>query len=58
MVDITYPRTGRRIRVPVRDRGPYVDGREFDLSFAAAHALGIGERGVVTVAYSIVPDHP
>ncbi len=58
MGDITYPKTGRHSRVPVRDRGPYVDGREFDLSFAAAHALGIYQREVVTVAYSIVPDHP
>jgi len=37
----------RTVRVPVVDRGPYVAGREFDLTAAAKRALGFGDLGVV-----------
>ncbi len=32
----------RTVRVPVVDRGPYVEGREFDLTEATKEALGFG----------------
>lgn len=48
-VVVTDRRTGRRIRVRVNDRGPFVAGRIIDLSFAAARALGSSEAGVVPV---------
>ncbi len=35
------------IRVPVVDRGPYVEGREFDLTEATKNALGFGGVGQV-----------
>jgi hypothetical protein len=39
-------RFGRRVvRVPVIDRGPYVSGREFDLTEATKEALGFGDTG-------------
>jgi rare lipoprotein A len=37
----------RSVRVPVVDRGPYVAGREFDLTQATKQALGFGDTGVV-----------
>ena len=37
----------RTVRVPVIDRGPYVSGREFDLTPATKHALGFGDVGLV-----------
>jgi peptidoglycan lytic transglycosylase len=37
----------RTIRVPVVDRGPYVAGREYDLTEATKHALGFGDTGDV-----------
>lgn len=37
----------RSIRVPVVDRGPYVAGREFDLTEATKYALGFGDTGEV-----------
>jgi peptidoglycan lytic transglycosylase len=37
----------RTIRVPVVDRGPYVEGREFDLTEATKYALGFGDTGEV-----------
>lgn len=35
----------RSVRVPVIDRGPYVAGREFDLTEATKQALGFGDTG-------------
>ena len=37
----------RTVRVPVIDRGPYVEGREFDLTEATKRALGFGDTGDV-----------
>jgi peptidoglycan lytic transglycosylase len=44
---ITLRFGGRSIRVPVIDRGPYVAGREFDLTEATKQALGFGDTGQV-----------
>jgi hypothetical protein len=38
---------GRSVRVPVVDRGPFVAGREFDLTPATRLALGFGDTGEV-----------
>jgi rare lipoprotein A len=38
---------GRMVRVPVIDRGPYVSGREFDLTGATKQKLGFGSTGIV-----------
>jgi rare lipoprotein A (peptidoglycan hydrolase) len=35
------------VRVSVIDRGPYVAGREFDLTAATAHRLGFGGHGTI-----------
>jgi rare lipoprotein A len=37
---VTLRYDGRSVRVPVVDRGPYVEGREFDLTEATKRALG------------------
>lgn len=45
VVDFRY--AGRQLRLPVIDRGPYIAGREWDLTGAAADALGfpgLGQR--------------
>ncbi len=44
---ITLRYGGRTIRVPVVDRGPYVGGREFDLTEATKAALGFEGVGEV-----------
>jgi hypothetical protein len=44
---ITLRYDGRTVRVPVVDRGPYVEGREFDLTEATKDALGFGGVGEV-----------
>lgn len=49
---LALTRGDRRIIVYVNDRGPYVAGRDLDLSKAAAAALGVG--GVASVQVEIV----
>ena len=42
---VTLHFQGRSVRVPVVDRGPYVEGREFDLTEATKLALRFGDTG-------------
>jgi len=44
---VTYQ--GRSVVVTVRDRGPYIRGRQLDLSTAAAKKLGMVKAGVARV---------
>jgi rare lipoprotein A len=44
---VTLRYDGRTVRVPVVDRGPYVAGREFDLTEATKRALGFEGAGEV-----------
>ena len=47
---------GRVVTVRVNDRGPYVRGRDLELSQAAAAALGL--PGIGTVTAQILPGYP
>jgi rare lipoprotein A len=49
MVEVTNLENGRKIKVRVNDRGPFVEGRIIDLSRAAADRLGFSGRGVARV---------
>jgi rare lipoprotein A len=40
----------RCVTVRINDRGPWVRGRQLDLSPAAAHAIGLYQTGHVTVS--------
>jgi len=44
---VTLRYSGHTVRVPVVDRGPYVEGREFDLTEATKRALGFGDTGLI-----------
>jgi rare lipoprotein A len=46
---VTIRHRGRVVRVPVIDRGPYVGGREYDLTAATARKLGFSGHGPVDV---------
>ena len=46
---VTNMYNGRSVRVYVNDRGPYIDGRVIDLSYAAAYALGMVQSGTAPV---------
>ena len=44
---VTFRHGGRAVRVPVIDRGPYVGGREYDLTAATAQRLGFHGHGAI-----------
>jgi len=46
---VTLRHHGRVVRVRVIDRGPYVGGREYDLTAATARKLGFSGHGPVEV---------
>jgi len=50
--DLVVNYGGRSVQVTVNDRGPYVGGRELDLSQAAARDLGLTRVGVDYVEYT------
>jgi len=53
-VELENPRTGQVVRAVVADRGPYVAGREVDLSFQLARQLSLVEQGVGTVILRVL----
>jgi hypothetical protein len=44
---VTLRNGARSVRVPVIDRGPYVAGRDYDLTYATKLALGAGDVSVL-----------
>ena len=44
---VTLRHGSRTVRVPVVDRGPYVGGREYDLTAATAQKLGFSGTGAI-----------
>lgn len=49
LLKLTNPRNNRSVIVRINDRGPYIDGRQIDLSKGAALALGMMKKGVVNL---------
>jgi len=46
---VTNLETGQSVQVTINDRGPYVPGRQLDLSQAAAQQIGLTKKGVAKV---------
>ena len=58
MLRVTNPKNGKQVIVRINDRGPYVKGRDLDLSKGAALKLGMIEKGVVKVEIEkLVPQY-
>ncbi|MFP4463276.1 MAG: septal ring lytic transglycosylase RlpA family protein [Guyparkeria sp.] len=56
-VRVTNLDNGKSVVVRVNDRGPFVDGRIIDLSYAAAHKIDMTGKGTVPVEIEVVgPD--
>lgn len=56
-VRVTNLDNGKSVVVRVNDRGPFVDGRIIDLSYAAAHKIEMTGKGTVPVEIEVVgPD--
>lgn len=49
ILKVTNPNNGNEVLVKVTDRGPFGRGRVIDLSYRAAHELGIINKGVSMV---------
>lgn len=50
--------TGRSVIVVVNDRGPFARGRILDLSYGAAQAIGIVEKGVARIRLEVLAVDP
>jgi rare lipoprotein A len=55
-VKVIHRITGASVAVVINDRGPCIDGRDIDLSKAAARALGILEDGLAPVLIEADPE--
>ena len=53
-VRVTDVTTGRSVTVRVNDRGPFVPGRDVDVSYAAAERLGMVGPGIAKVKLDVV----
>ena len=53
IVRVTNLENGRAIKVRIRDRGPFIDGRIIDLSANAGRVLGITREGVAKVRIEV-----
>ncbi len=49
LLKITNPKNQKSVIVRINDRGPYIRGRQLDLSKAAALQIGLYQRGVQKV---------
>lgn len=54
VVRVVHPRTRKSVVVRINDRGPYVDGRIIDLSWAAARDLGLARSGTMEVELEVL----
>ncbi len=54
LLRVTSAHNGRRVLVRVNDRGPFIRGRQLDLSGAAADRLAMRQRGTSRVSFQIV----
>lgn len=54
LVRVSSSATGKSVIVRINDRGPWVAGRNVDLSFGAAAALGMVDRGIAEVKMEVL----
>jgi rare lipoprotein A len=53
-VELKNPRTGEKTTAVVTDRGPFIEGRDVDLSYGLACRLSLVENGVDTLVMRIL----
>lgn len=58
LLRLTNPKTGKSQVVRINDRGPFMDGRELDVSFSVASRLGIIESGVARLRIELLEEPP
>lgn len=58
IVRVVNPKNHRSEVVRINDRGPYVEGRELDVSYAVARQLGFEQRGTARVRVELLKVPP
>lgn len=56
LVRVTNPESGKSVVVRITDRGPYVDGRDMDLSLAAFLEIAPRTQGIANVTFERLGD--
>jgi rare lipoprotein A len=51
-LQVTNMSNGRSVIVRIQDRGPFIRGRDLDLSFGAAKAIGMVHSGTARIKYA------
>ena len=54
IVRVVNLRTGKGRIVRINDRGPFIDGREIDVSYHVAQSLGFAEQGLAKVRIELL----
>ncbi len=54
IINVTYLKTGKSVVVKVNDRGPFIPGRDLDLSYGAAQKIGLVAEGVGKVKITVL----
>ena len=57
IVRVTNVVNGRHVAIRINDRGPYVNGRILDVSYAAAKRLGMWRDGISAIQLEVVGQH-
>ena len=55
---VTNLKNGKSVEVRINDRGPHVNGRIIDLSYAAAKQLGAVSGGTIPVRLQVISTPP
>ncbi len=53
-VELENPQTGEKVQAVVADRGPYVEGRDVDLSYRLAERLSLVQAGIGSLVLRIL----
>lgn len=54
VVQLTNPENNRSVLARVNDRGPYIKGREFDVSMRCAELLDMKQKGVAKLLVKVL----
>ena len=54
IVRLVNPKTGKARYVRINDRGPFIEGREIDVSYQVARSLGFENQGLARVRIELI----
>jgi rare lipoprotein A len=54
-MELENPNTGQKAKAVVTDRGPFIEGRDLDISYGLAQKLSLVKDGVAPLVMRIIP---